>query len=63
MIEPFGDPGFLGNWGRGRTVNLTGWLGNWLSGGWGRVSGKAKNGSLEVVDGSRVGAGGGNGLS
>ena len=52
MIEPFGDPGFLSNWGRGRAVNLTEWLGNWLSGGRGRFRGKGKNGSLEVVDGS-----------
>ena len=51
MIEPFGDPGFLSNWGRGRAVNLAEWLGNRLSGGRGRFSSKAKNCCLEVVGG------------
>ena len=52
LIEPFGDPGFISNWGRGGAVNLTECSGNWLSGGRGRFRGKGKNGSLEVVDGS-----------
>ena len=63
MIESFGNPGFLGNRGRGRTINLGGRLGEWLRGGWGRFGGKGKDGRVEMVNGSGVGAGGGNGLS
>ena len=62
MIESFGDPGFLGNRGRGRTVSGGGKLSERQGGSGGRISSKGKDGRLEVVNGAGASTGAGNGL-
>ena len=62
LVESFGNPGFLGNRGRGRTVNMGGRLGESQGGGGGRFSGKGKDGRVEVMNGAGVSTRGGNGL-
>ena len=51
MIEPVSKSSFLGNRDWRGAINLAEWLGDRLSGGGGRFSGKSKNCCLEVVDG------------
>ena len=62
LIESFGNPGFLGNRDRGWAVTRRGGLSGKNRVGRRRLGGKRQDGGLEVKNGGRVGAGGGDGL-
>ena len=62
LVESFGNPGFLGNRDRGGAVTRRGSLGGKNSVCRSRLGGKRKDGGLEVENGGRVGARGGDSL-
>ena len=63
LIELFREGSFLGNWGWRGALNLAEGMADRLGGGGGRLGGgEGKDGCLEVIDSSWIGAWGDNGL-